>query len=83
MAKEAKSITITTELKRFKKKSTVVSGIQDSNIDVRQLMKKMKSKLACGGTYKNGRIELQGQHKEAVKSILIKEGFSEEMIEIK
>lgn len=60
---------------------TVIKGIDDSKIDVRELMKKLKSKLACGGTYKNGEIELQGDHRQAARDLLVKEGFPKEIIE--
>lgn len=62
---------------------TIIKGIESKKIDIRNLMKKMKSKLACGGTYKNKLIELQGSHKDSVKKILTQEGFPEEIIEIK
>jgi translation initiation factor 1 len=61
---------------------TIIKGIDSSKIDIRELMKKMKSKLACGGTYKNNEIELQGSHKDKVKEILVQEGFPEDIIEI-
>jgi len=83
LAKESQKITITGEKKRYGKYMTLVKGIEKSNIDVKDLAKKLKSKLACGGTYKNGIIELQGDHKEKVKKFLIDEGFPEEIIEIR
>lgn len=68
--------------KRYGKSMTIIRGIDTSKIDVRDLMKKLKSKLACGGTYKNNEIELQGDHREQVRNILVKEGFPREIIEI-
>lgn len=81
IAKEAKKIKISVDQKRYGKKVTIIKGIDDSKIDIRDLLKKLKSKLACGGTYKNGEIELQGDHKAAAKKILEREGFPEEIIE--
>ena len=83
IAKEAQEIKVYVVEKRFKKKLTVVKGIDVSRINIKALMKKMKSSLACGGTYKNDEIELQGDHRERVKEILIKEGFPREMIEVR
>jgi len=60
---------------------TIAKEKQKIRISIEKL-KKMKSKLACGGTYKNGVIELQGNHKEMVKKILEEEGFSKDSIEI-
>ncbi len=82
IAKESQKIRISVEKKRYGKHMTIIKGIDTSKIDVKDLMKKLKSKLACGGTYKGGEIELQGNHKHRVKEILIKEGFPAEIIEI-
>ena len=79
--KETKRITISLDPKRYGKYMTVIKGIDESKIDVKNLLKKLKSKLACGGTYKKGHIELQGSHVDAVKKILIQEGFPADIIE--
>jgi translation initiation factor 1 len=60
---------------------TIIEGIESDNIDLKQLTKKLKNKFACGGTFKEGRIELQGNHIGRVKKELIKLGFNSEMIE--
>lgn len=81
IAKEARRIKISVVRKRYGKFITTIEGIDSSKIDIRDLMKKLKSRLACGGTYKNNIIELQGNHTESVKKILKVEGFPDEMIE--
>jgi translation initiation factor 1 len=68
--------------KRFGKNMTIIRGIDTEKIDVKHLLKVLKSKLACGGTYKNDEIELQGDHRERAKQILVKEGFQPDIIEI-
>ena len=83
IAKEAQKIQIFMVSKKFSRSMTIIKGIDASKIDVRDLMKKLKSKLACGGTYKNNEIELQGDHRDRVKNILIKEGFPAEIIEVR
>ncbi|MFH1631164.1 MAG: translation initiation factor [Candidatus Aenigmatarchaeota archaeon] len=83
IAKEAHKIKIFMVPRRYGKSMTVIKGIDASKIDIRELMKKLKSKLACGGTYKNEEIELQGDHRDRVKNILIKEGFPGEIIEVR
>jgi len=82
IAKEAQRISVTSEMKRYGKRITVIKGIDTTKIDIRKLMKKLKSSLACGGTYKHNAIELQGEHRQRVKEILAKEGFPKEIIEI-
>ncbi len=82
IAKESQKIKISLVQKRYSKNMTIVKGIDTSKIDIRQLIKTLKSKLACGGTYKNGEIELQGDHRQRVKQILIKEGFPADIIEV-
>jgi len=83
IAKETQKIIIKTETKRFKKKYTVIEGIDEKEINLAQLAKTLKAKLACGGTVKEKRIELQGDHKLKVKKILVETGFASETIIIK
>ena len=81
IAKEEAKIKVFVESRRFRKNVTIVEGIEEK-ANPKQLAKKLKTKLACGGTYKNGRIELRGEHKDKVKKLLIESGFPEEKIEI-
>ena len=80
IAREEQQIRIFTEKRRFGKLMTVVEGIDSSNIDMKDLCTTLKTKCACGGTSKDGKIELQGDHKNKVKKILIDLGFSKNMI---
>ncbi|MFH1174677.1 MAG: stress response translation initiation inhibitor YciH [archaeon] len=81
IAKEGQRITVSIVKKKFGKKYTNVSGIQDINL--KDLVKSLKSKFACGGTAKDGVIELQGDHLAKVKQYLIELGFPPETISIK
>lgn len=83
IAKESQKITVAIEKKKFGKKYTVVFGIDDKEIDLKELTRKLKSQLSCGGTIKDNKIELQGDHKARIKALLINAGFSPETIEIK
>ena len=80
IAREEQQIRIFTEKRRFGNLITVVEGIDSSNIDIKDLCTTLKTKCACGGTSKDGKIELQGDHKNKVKKILIDLGFSKNMI---
>ncbi|MFW6283200.1 MAG: stress response translation initiation inhibitor YciH [Minisyncoccales bacterium] len=81
IVKSSQKIKITTQKKRYGKIMTLIEGF-DKDIDIKKISKRLKNKLACGGTYKGNLIELQGDHKEKAKEILEKElGFEKEMIE--
>lgn len=79
IAKGEQKILISTVARRYGKLTTLVSGF-DKNFDVKGTAKRLKEALACGGTVKDGVIELQGDHKKQVKAILVKLGFSEDSI---
>lgn len=83
IAREQQRINVYSIERKFKKKVTIVEGIDEKQLDIKELTKNLKSKLACGGTAKDGKIELQGDHKARVKEALIEMGFSPDMIDIK
>ncbi|MBI2647677.1 translation initiation factor [Candidatus Woesearchaeota archaeon] len=83
IAKESQKILVYVEMKKFNKKYTIVEGINEKEIDLKDLAKRLKSKLACGGTIKDSKIELQGEHKHKVKKILIDYGFAPSSVEVK
>ena len=83
IAKESQKISVFLEKKKFNKFYTVVKGIDEKEIDLKDLAKTLKSTLACGGTIKNGQIELQGDHRGRVKEILLRYGFLPSAIEVK
>ena len=80
IAKSSQKIQVTTDKKRYGKIVTVVTGF-DKDVDLKSVDKTLKSKLACGGTYKENQIELQGDHVEQIKPLLVKIGFEEDRIE--
>lgn len=73
-------IKIFKEKKKFRKYMTVVSGL--SGDEMEKTAKELKRILACGGTYKHGMIELQGDHTAAAKKALIGLGYAEDTIEM-
>ncbi len=80
IAKEEQKIEVRLVKRKFGKFITTISGINDKSIDLKELAKKLKSKLACGGTTKGGVIELQGNHANKVKQILVDLGFPQSTI---
>jgi len=80
IAKETQKITVSIEERKFRKQYTIIAGIDNKEIDIEALARTLKAKLACGGTIRGDRIELQGNHKSRVKDILIGAGFAPESI---
>jgi len=76
IAREQQQIKIYTDTRRYGKVVTVVEGFNSADIDLEELARKLKNKCAAGGTSKDGRIELQGDHKKKVKETLTEMGFT-------
>ncbi|NUN11340.1 stress response translation initiation inhibitor YciH [Candidatus Micrarchaeota archaeon] len=74
------SITVYTTQKRFKKLVTVIQGLEGKELD--DTAKKLKHKLACGGSAKDGLVVLQGDHKEKVVDYLVELGYPREAIKV-
>lgn len=82
IAREQQKITVQMEKRKFGKKYTIINGVKkEANID--EILKKLKTKFACGGTAKRGQIELQGDHRVRAKQALTDLGFPEETIEVR
>ena len=75
IAREQQSITIAVDKRRYGKTMTVVDGLNPHDLDMNALVSSLKSICACGGTIKEGRIELQGDHIEKVRIKLEEKGF--------
>ena len=82
ISKESQKITAKIIRKKFGKQYTLIEGLNSSEVDIKDLTKKLKNKFACGGTTKKDFIELQGNHILKIKGVLIGFGFSPETIEI-
>jgi translation initiation factor 1 len=83
IAKESQKVVLKTEKRKFGKMYTLITGIDTTEINIENLTKTLKSKLACGGTVKGNTIELQGNHIKNAKKILVEQGFAPETIETK
>ena len=77
--KEKTRIVISKDVRRFRKIATMVKGLQDRK-DIESITKEMKTKIGTGGTYKDGQIILQGDHRQYVKNFLLKKGYDERSI---
>ncbi|MFP3219860.1 MAG: stress response translation initiation inhibitor YciH [Candidatus Marsarchaeota archaeon] len=81
LLKEQQKIEVKVEKSKYKKDVTVISGFTDP-LEAKRIASLLKTKLACGGTYKNSAITLQGNHVNRVKEILVAEGYQESNIVI-
>ena len=75
IAREQLNITITVDKRRYGKVMTIVNGLNPHDLDLDSLISNLKSICACGGTIKDGKIELQGDHRSKVRETLEKMGF--------
>ena len=80
IVKSSQRIKVTTDKRKFGKITTEVSGFE-KGIDIKKIAKALKNELACGGTSKEGIVELQGNHKDKVKPILVSLGFEADSID--
>ncbi len=80
--KEQQIVRIKVERRRHKY-VTIIEGLSFPKDMMKRMVKDMKTKLACGGTYKDGYILLQGDQRSKVKKMLVEDwGIEEDRIEI-
>lgn len=83
LAKESQEISVKIIKKKFGKEYTVIEGIDQKEINIKDVTKKLKSRFACGGTFKSNMIELQGNHLVNIRKALIDLGFPENSLNIR
>jgi translation initiation factor 1 len=54
---------------------TSISGLPGSSAEVTALARALKSACGAGGTVKDGVVELQGDHRDAVEAFLLARGL--------
>ena len=54
---------------------TIVTGLNYSADELKAFAKKLKQHCGSGGTVKDGAIEIQGDHRDALKLELERQGF--------
>jgi len=53
----------------------VIDGLLLSDMELKVLLKKLKSQLGTGGSIKNGNLEIQGDHRDKLLILLANEGY--------
>ena len=82
LAKDSAKIIIRLETRRFRKKGTMIDGLDPKMHSLDDVAKELKNKYACGGTAKEGYVFLQGDHRDTIKEELVRLGFAESSIEL-
>ena len=82
LAKDSAKIIIRLETRRFRKKGTMIDGLDPKMHNLDSVAKELKNKYACGGTAKEGYVFLQGDHRDTIKEELVRLGFAESSIEL-
>ncbi|MCD6389464.1 MAG: translation initiation factor Sui1 [Desulfobulbaceae bacterium] len=54
---------------------TLITGVPLDNAGLKKLAKSLKQKCGCGGSLKNGVIEIQGDHRDVLEKELARLGY--------
>lgn len=68
-------LSIRTESRRYDKPVTIVEGFDLESDEIKSIASDLKSSMGTGGTVDEGRIELQGDHRDRVPDLLRERGF--------
>ncbi|WP_436346170.1 translation initiation factor [Natronorubrum sp. FCH18a] len=68
-------LSIRTESRRYDKPVTIVEGFDLESDEIKSIASDLKSSMGTGGTVDDGRIELQGDHRDRVPDLLRDRGF--------
>ena len=82
VSKESTRLKIVIEKRKCGKEYTVIKGLDPKEFDLKDISTQLKSKLACGGSFKAEPIELQGNHRFKILTILDKMGFDTNDVDI-
>lgn len=61
--------------KRKGKPITILEGYTGADVDFKKLAKELKTKLSVGGSFKEGKIIIQGDYRDKIMSLLKDKGF--------
>jgi translation initiation factor 1 len=61
--------------KRKGKPITIIEGYNGATEDFKKLAKELKTKLSVGGSFKDGKIIIQGDYRDKIMAILKNKGF--------
>ncbi|MCK4952871.1 translation initiation factor [Candidatus Bathyarchaeota archaeon] len=82
ISREQQRIRVRLAMGKWRRKNTIIDGIDNKDTNLGELAKNLKSFCACGGTSKNNQILLQGDHRNQVRTYLVQLGYPKENIEV-
>ncbi len=68
-------LSVRTESRRYDKPVTIVEGFDLGPDEIKSIASDLKRSMGTGGTVDEGRIELQGDHRDRVPALLRERGF--------
>lgn len=68
-------LSIRMERRRYDKPVTIIEGFDLSDSEIQSVASDLKSAVGAGGTVDDGRIEIQGDHRDRVPALLRDRGF--------
>lgn len=71
-------LSLRTDERRYGKQMVIIEGFDDTT-DVDSLASELKSALGTGGTVKDGRIEIQGDHEARIRELHEERGYRVEV----
>jgi translation initiation factor 1 len=66
--------------RRAGKTVTVISGLRHDPATFEKLLKSLKQQCGAGGTFKDGELEIQGDHRERIATALAAMGYKTKMV---
>lgn len=55
---------------------SLIAGLDLSDDELKKLAAELKKRCGCGGSVKNGNIEIQGEKRDLLKQLLEQKGFA-------
>jgi translation initiation factor 1 len=79
--RETARIRVRAEPRRYNKPATVISGFP-TGVDLAEITRSLKNRLATGGSVVDGEVYLQGDHRGRIREELGRLGFDPETVEV-
>ncbi|MFX1365136.1 MAG: stress response translation initiation inhibitor YciH [Promethearchaeota archaeon] len=80
LSADEQQIVISNDRRKWGRVVTVITFVGNFDINLHNILTKAKKKCASGGTVRDNKVELQGDHRFKLKKFLIDLGFPEENI---